>query len=102
MQLSALLEAGHEAAEGAGTWWDEYVHLLQDPAHILFEITLSVVFDFVIIYLGYQLFIKRVVIPRIRRELHREIDAEHHVEHHDHVDDEECDVEVRPVAAPTP
>lgn len=98
--ITAFMEAGHEAAEGAGGWWDEYVHLLQDPAHILFEITLSVVFDFVIIYLGYQLFIKRVVIPRIRRELHREIDAEHHVEHHDHVDDEDCEVPVRTTVAP--
>jgi hypothetical protein len=81
-------EHGHEELSGHahehggdGGWFSEYLQLLQDPAHIAFEITISILFDLFIVYLGYQLFIKRVLIPRLRRDLHKELDAEHGVDH---------------------
>lgn len=93
--LSSLIAEAH--GHDLTSWVDEYIQLLHDPAHILFELTFSVVFDFLIVYLGYQIFIKRVVIPRLRHEIHQEIDDEHHVAHHEHqtgdnVDD--CEVEL--------
>lgn len=72
---------GHSHSEGL---WERYLELLTDPAHILFELTISVLFDLLIVYLGYQLLLKRIILPKLRRDIHREIDAEHHVEHHDH------------------
>jgi hypothetical protein len=82
---------GHSHGGGDGGWFGEYLALLQDPAHIAFEITISILFDIFIVYLGYQLIVKRVIIPRLRHQIHQEIDAEHHVDHHDHVagDDED-------------
>jgi len=82
--LAHAHEHEHEAEAGAG-WFQEYLQLLQDPAHIAFEITISILFDILVGFLGYQLLIKRVLIPRITAKLHKDIDAEHHVEHHDHV-----------------
>lgn len=65
-----------------GTWWDQYLHLLQNPAHWIFEITVSIIFDLVIVYLGYQILVKKFVIPRLRKEIHEEIDRDHDL-HHD-------------------
>lgn len=84
----------HSEEAPSGSWFDEYVGLLHDPGHILFEITFSIFFDFVIVYLGYHFFIRKIVIPRLRHEIHREIDEEHHVDHHEHVaGDEELAIE---------
>lgn len=63
------------------SWFSEYLELLHDPAHILFELTLMVVFDFLIGYVGYKVIIKRFILPRLRKEIHEEIDREHDVEH---------------------
>lgn len=85
----------HEHAEEAivhaheGGMWERYMSLLTDPAHILFEITISILFDVIIVYLGYQLIVKKLIIPKLRRDIHRELDAEHHIEHHDHVEGDE-------------
>lgn len=64
-------------------WFSEYVALLHDPAHILFELTLMAVFDFLIGYVGYKVVFKRLILPRLRREIHEEIDREHDVSHED-------------------
>ena len=61
-------------------WLQDYIEMLHDPAHWLFEITVSIIFDFAIIYVGYQVLVKRVIIPRLRREIHEEIDREHEQE----------------------
>lgn len=71
------------------SWFEEYLYLLQDPAHVMFEITISVIFDFLIIFMGYKLFLKKIVLPKLRREIHKELDDEHHVIHHDHVPGDE-------------
>lgn len=82
-----LEDAGTGAhSHGGGDLWTEYLNLLTDPAHIMFELTISILFDLFIVYLGYQLLFKRIILPKLRRDIHREIDAEHHVQHHDHVE----------------
>lgn len=73
----------------AGSWFDDYIGLLHDPAHILFEITISILFDFFIVYFGYNFVFKTKIVPRLRREIHKEIDDEHHVAHHDHLTGDE-------------
>jgi hypothetical protein len=62
-------------------WFSEYIALLHDPAHILFEITLTIVFDFLIVYVGYKVVFKKIIIPRLRKEIHEEIDREHELTH---------------------
>jgi hypothetical protein len=64
-----------------GGWFAEYIAMLHDPAHILFEVTISIIFDFMIVYVGYQILVKRFIIPRLRKEIHAEIDREHELVH---------------------
>lgn len=40
--------------------WSEYLHLLRDPAHILFELTMMVVVDGLLIGVGWRLGMKWV------------------------------------------
>ncbi len=65
-----------------GNFWQDFLSVLLDPAHILSEIVFTIVFDGIIIYLGYQVFFKRIILPRIRKQIHEEVDEEHGV-HHD-------------------
>lgn len=83
---SSLIKAfsTHAHEEISGGWFQEYLELLQDPAHILFEITITIVFDFIVIFLGYRLIIKKVIVPKLRRDIYREIDEEHRIAHHEH------------------
>lgn len=74
-----------------GGWFSEYITLLHDPAHILFEVTTSIVFDFVIVYFGYQIIVKKFIIPRLRKQIHEEIDREHELEHlHEETLEKQC------------
>lgn len=68
--------------EENGTWWEQYLHLLNNPAHWLFEITIQIVLDLVIIYFGYQILWKKIILPKLRRDIHSEIDRDHDL-HHD-------------------
>lgn len=55
-------------AVASGEFWHEYTHLLRDPAHFLYELTLMLVIDGLLIGL---------LVPRwIKRH-----DEEHHAEH---------------------
>lgn len=66
------------------SWVDEYLHLLQDPAHWMFEITVSIIFDLLVVGLIWQVVIKKHIIPKLRKEIHAEIDREHDLEHKGH------------------
>ena len=52
------------------SWWDEYLELLHDPAHLMLELTMILVFDVVI---------GAVLWPLIKRAVRRH-DKEHHPE----------------------
>jgi hypothetical protein len=67
--------------EDHGSWFADYISLLHDPAHWLFEITVSIIFDLFVVYFGYQILVKRFIIPRLRKEIHEEIDREHELTH---------------------
>ena len=79
--LSILATEAHHAHEG-GDWWTEFLGLWVDPAHLLFELTFTIVFDFLIIAVIYRVIILKLIVPRLRREIHAEIDAEHGIAPH--------------------
>jgi hypothetical protein len=61
------------------TFWD----IALDPNHIMAEIVWNVIFDGVVVAFLYGVVFKKVILPKIRREIHREIDSEHGIEPHD-------------------
>ena len=79
--LATILLSAHE--HGDESWWQEFLELLVDPAHILFEVVFTLVFDVLIIAVGYNILIKKVIIPKLRKDIHREIDEEHGITHNE-------------------
>lgn len=69
----------HEATN----WWAEFLSLMVDPAHWAFEVATSIAFDVVLIAGLYNLVFKKIILPKLRRDIHREIDDEHGITHHD-------------------
>lgn len=62
-------------------FFEEYLHILSDPAHLAAEVTFMIVIDLI----GFGLVIpllKRSITRSLRRE-HARIDREHGIEHHD-------------------
>jgi hypothetical protein len=57
--------------------------IFTDPAHIIAELSWTIIQDFVIIWLLYGTVWKKMILPRLRREIHKEIDEEHNISHHD-------------------
>lgn len=55
--------------------------IFTDPGHFIAEIWFTLVIDFLVLFLGYQLLVKRVLIPRLRKQIHRELDAELKIDH---------------------
>ncbi len=73
------LEAGHE--EVAHDLWGEAWSIFTDPSHILAELGWTVIQDVIVIWLFYGIIFKKVILPRIRKEIHKEIDEEHNIKH---------------------
>lgn len=73
----------HEVYNQGKGLWEEFWQLATDPAHLLFELSFSVLFDVIVVSLIWGLIIKKMIIPRVKRDVHKEIDEEHGVEHHD-------------------
>ena len=59
------------------TWFD----IVTDPNHIIAEIIINILFDGLIIALGYGIIIKKVVMPYLRKNIHRYVDDKHGVVH---------------------
>lgn len=76
-----LESGGH--SHGDGTFWGEFTALITDPAHWLFELVATLTIDLLVIALGYHIIVRKIIIPRLRKQIHSEIDAEHHIEHTD-------------------
>ena len=55
------------------TWWE----IALDPNHVIAELIWNIVFDLLIITLGYGIIVKKIVLPKI----HKYIDDKHGVEH---------------------
>lgn len=78
---------GHEHAdehlhghEGESVWEHAW-EIFTDPSHILAELGWTVIQDVLIIGLLYGLVFKRVILPKLRKDIHEEIDAEHGITH---------------------
>jgi hypothetical protein len=55
------------------TWWG----ILSDPNHIVAELVWNLIFDLLIISIGYGIIIKKIILPKI----HKYIDDKHGVKH---------------------
>ena len=74
--LIAEAEHGH-----AGGFFEEYVSLLTDPAHIALELTFLVTVDLLLVGLLWPL-IKRFLDVKLHKQ-HEQFDREHGIHHHD-------------------
>lgn len=61
----------------------EFADIVSSPAHWVFELMFSVLFDVIVISVIYGILIKKVIIPKLRKSIHDEIDKEHGVPEHD-------------------
>lgn len=66
-----------------GTIWQEFLSVAFDPAHILAELFFTIVFDGLVIAVLYQIVFKKLLLPRMCRDIHRQIDEEHGLGHDD-------------------
>lgn len=78
------MEHTHETTHG---FWAEYISLLTDPAHLLFELTFTVAFDGLIIALLYGIVFKKFILPKIQKKMHQDFHDEHGL------DSDDCDPE---------
>jgi hypothetical protein len=62
-------------------FWEEYLHILSNPAHLAVEITLMILLDVILLGLIVP-FLKRSISTSLLRE-HARIDKEHGIFHHD-------------------
>lgn len=69
-------------AHGHADFMTEFSELLSSPAHWAFELLFSVLFDLIVISLGYGIVIKKIIIPRLKKSIHEEIDREHGIKPH--------------------
>ena len=76
------LAASHD--EEAHGLWEEACAIFTDPSHILAELGWTVIQDVIVIWLFYGIVFKKMILPRLRREIHKEIDEEHNIKHDDH------------------
>jgi len=67
-----------EAASNVSVWAD-FIDVATDPAHILAELTFTLVFDGLVLFLLWGKIIK----PRITKAVHQSIDADHNIVHTD-------------------
>lgn len=67
----------NEHLEHEETWWE----IFTDTNHILAELGWTIVQDVIIIGVLYNLVFKRMILPKIKRQVHEEIDREHGITH---------------------
>ena len=76
------LAAGHAEDAELGLW-EEAWEIFTDPSHIIAELGWTIIQDVVIIWLLYGIVFKKIILPRLRKEIHKEIDEEHNISHDD-------------------
>jgi hypothetical protein len=55
--------------------------IFTDPAHIMAELGWTIIQDLLIIGVLYGIVFKKILLPKLRRDIHKEIDIEHGIEH---------------------
>lgn len=73
--------ATSHSAETEHDLWGEAWSIFTDPSHILAELGWTIIQDVIVIWLFYGVIFKKVILPRIRKEIHKEIDEEHNIKH---------------------
>ena len=63
---------------------ETWIDIVTDPNHIIAEVIINIVFDGLIIALGYGIIVKKVVMPYLRRNIHKYIDTKHNMEHEEY------------------
>lgn len=82
MNLTNFVIENSEHAASAGLWEEAWA-IFSDPSHIIAELGWTLIQDVVLIWLLYGTVWKKMILPRLRREIHKEIDEEHNIQHHD-------------------
>jgi hypothetical protein len=59
------------------TWWE----IFSDPNHIIAELLWTIIQDGLFVALLYGVVFKKMILPKLRKDIHREIDKEHGFEH---------------------
>ena len=59
---------------------EEAWKVFSDPSHIIAEIGWNIIFDLLIITLGYGIIVKKIILPKI----HKYIDDKHDVKHEEY------------------
>jgi hypothetical protein len=59
------------------TWFE----IFSDPDHIIAELLWTLIQDVVIGWFLYGVIFKKVILPKLRKDIHKEIDAEHGITH---------------------
>jgi hypothetical protein len=75
--------AAQHGSETEHDLWGEAWEIFTDPSHIIAELGWTIIQDVVVIWLAYGILFKKIILPRLRREIHKEIDAEHNIKHDD-------------------
>lgn len=60
---------------------EEAFSIFSDPAHILAEVGWTLIQDVIIIWLFYGIVFKKIILPKLRRDIHTEIDEQHGINH---------------------
>lgn len=77
-QLPMIFAEVHDP--GAG-FWDEVWGITFDPAHIIAEIIFTIVLDGLFVALVYNIVFKKMILPKLRRDIHKDIDEAHGEDH---------------------
>jgi len=78
-----LIQFATESATGDTSVLGEAWSIFTDPSHIIAELGWTLIQDVVVIWLFYGIVFKKMILPRLRREIHQEIDEEHNISHDD-------------------
>jgi hypothetical protein len=70
---------GHDHA-GESIWQAAW-EVFSDPAHIFAELGWTIIQDGIVIWLLYGIVFKKLILPKLRKDIHHEIDKEHGIEH---------------------
>jgi hypothetical protein len=69
-----------EASSGNISVWQDAWNVFTDPAHIMAELSWTIIQDVILVWLLYGTVWKKMILPR----LHEKFDKEHRITHHDH------------------
>ena len=61
--------------------WQHAWEIFSDPSHVLAELGWTIIQDVLIIGVLYGIVFKKVILPKLRKDIHEEIDAEHGIKH---------------------